>query len=67
MGLVFYNTYIKSVGNPFCSILRYNTNLYCIKEQVECYSSVVTRSLGMLKDRVSILGWGKFYIAFFHL
>ena len=44
------------MGNPFCGILRYNTNLYCLKEQVECYSSVVKRSLGMLKDRVSILG-----------
>ena len=31
----------KADGKIFCSNLRYNTNLYCIKEQAECRSGKV--------------------------
>ena len=38
--LPLYQNVLIVGGKIFCSIYRYNTNLYCILEQAKCYSAV---------------------------
>ena len=56
----------SKTGGGICSIIRYNTHLYCLAVQAGFYSEAVECWTCVRRVAGSILSWGKRWLAFVH-